>query len=334
VSVVAETAIRSQHPTTCRFELIPRPPFRLDLTVWALRRRAQNRIDGWDGRTYRRVLVVDGAPVELAVTQVASASAPRLNVLLTGTQVTSSTETAARSTLAKLLGLDVDLSDFYVRSSRDRALGELVERYRGVKPPRFPTIFECLVNAVACQQLSLEAGLTLLSRLAVRAGAQAGAIHAFPDPTDVLALRRSALRTVGFSERKSDTILGLADAAAAGELDLGALEPLNDAAVIEALVQRPGIGRWSADYVLLRGLGRLHVFPRGDSGALNGVRSFLTAQGSNDDPRAAIAQWAPDAGLVYFHLLLRGREAAHEIASTPETPTPRPAPDLRASEHC
>jgi DNA-3-methyladenine glycosylase II len=312
---MSETAIRSQHPTTRRFELLPRPPFRLDLTVWALRRREQNRIDSWDGRTYRRALLIDDAPLEVAVTQLGGANAPRLEVVLAGTQVTSSVEAAARSTLARLLGLQVDLSGFYLRSARDRALRELVERYRGVKPPRFPTIFECLVNAVACQQLSLEAGLTVVSRLAVSAGAAAGALHAFPGPTDVLALPRSTLRSVGFSERKSETILGLAEAAAAGELELGALERLDDAAVVEALVQRPGIGRWSADYVLLRGLGRLHVFPRGDSGALNGVRSFLAAEGSEDDPSTAIVRWAPDAGLVYFHLLLRGREAADNIPS-------------------
>jgi DNA-3-methyladenine glycosylase II len=328
---MAETAIRSRRATTRRFKLLARPPFRLDLTVWALRRREQNRIDGWDGRTYRRVLVVDGAPIELAVTQGANASASRLDVVLAGTRITGSTEAAARSTLIRLLGLEVDLSDFYARSGRDRAIGALVDRYRGVKPPRFPTIFECLVNAVACQQLSLEAGLTLVSRLAVLAGAPAGALHAFPEPTDVLSLPRSVLRTVGFSERKAETLLDLAEAAAAGELDRGAFERLDDAAVIEALVQRRGIGRWSADYVLLRGLGRLHVFPREDSGALNGVRTFLAAEGRNDNPRAAIARWAPDAGLIYFHLLLRGREAAHDIVPTSATPTQRRASDPRAS---
>jgi DNA-3-methyladenine glycosylase II len=307
-STDGETAIRLRRPTRRTFELRPRPPFRLDLTVWALRRREQNRIDTWDGRTYRRALLVDGAPLELSVTQVGHASPPRLEVVLAGPHVTSSAESAARSTLARLLGLDLNLSDFYARAARDSALNELAESYRGVKPPRFPTIFECLLNAVACQQLSLEAGLTLLSRLAATAGAPAGALRGFPAPTAVLDLPRSALRTLGFSERKADTIFELADAATAGKLELEALEHLDDAAVVEVLVRRRGIGRWSADYVLLRGLGRLHVFPRGDSGALNGLRSFLAATGRDDDPCAALARWAPDAGLVYFHLLLHGLE--------------------------
>jgi DNA-3-methyladenine glycosylase II len=77
---------------------------------------------------------------------------------------------------------------------------------------------------------------------------------------------------------------------------------------VETLVRRRGIGRWSADYVLLHGLGRLHVFPRSDVGALNGLRSFLAGAGRDESPRAALARWTPYAGLVYFHLLLRGLE--------------------------
>jgi DNA-3-methyladenine glycosylase II len=295
-----------QRPTQRAFELRPQPPFRLDLTVWTLRRRAQNVTDRWDGRCYRRTLLVEGEPLELAVTQLGAASAPRLEAVLSGPRVGPAAESDARSTLARLLGLDVDLSSFYARADRDSLLAALAERYRGVKPPRFPTIFESLLNAVACQQLSLAAGLTLLNRLAVAAGAPGGTQPPFPAPADVLGLSRSALRALGFSERKAQTILELADAAAAGELELEVFEELDDRAVVDALVQRRGIGRWSADYVLLRGLGRLHVFPRGDSGALAGLRRFLAGTELADDPDAALARWAPDAGLVYFHLLLRG----------------------------
>ncbi len=290
-------------------ELHPRPPFRLDLTVWALRRREQNAIDTWDGRTYRRALLVKNEPFELAVSQVADGRTARLEVTLSGQRVGRVGRTAravARSALAKLLGLDIDLSGFYSRAAGDSLLSELADDYRGMKPPRFPTIFECLVNAVACQQLSIAAGLMLLNRLAATAGGRIDALPRFPTPSDVLGLPRSALRTVGFSERKAETIRELASAAETGELELDVFERLDDAAVVEALIQMPGIGRWSADYVLLRGLGRLHVFPRGDSGALRGLRCFLVGTEFEGDPEAALARWASDAGLVYLHLLLRG----------------------------
>jgi DNA-3-methyladenine glycosylase II len=301
--------------STRSFVLRPEPPFRLDLTVWALRRRAQNAVDQWERQRYRRVLVVDDAPVGLSVAQSAPAEAPQLEVVLRGARLNQGVEDAARSALTRMLGLHVDLSGFYARAAHDPALGELADRYRGVKPPRFPTVFECLLNAVACQQLSLEAGLTLLSRLAATAGRTTGALHAFPEPADVAGLSRPALQALGFSAHKSETIQDLAEAAVAGELGLEALEPLDDASVVKALVRRRGIGRWSADYVLLRGLGRLHVFPQSDVGALNGLRSFLAAAGRGGDARSALTRWAPDAGLVYIHLLLRGLEQrGHDLA--------------------
>lgn len=288
-------------------ELRPRPPFRLDLTVWALRRREQNQIDHWDGRSYRRILLIDGAPVELEVTQTGPAAQPQLDLRLGGRR-TSAREDAARATLTRMLGLHVDLSGFYARAAEDNVFRDLAERYRGLKPPRFPTVFECLLNAVACQQLSLAAGLTLLNRLVATAGRRAGSLRAFPEPNDLLRLAPSKLRGLGFSERKAATILTLAHAAATGTLDLAQLEPLDDEAVRERLTRQSGIGPWSADYVLLRGLGRLHVFPRGDVGALTGLRRLLTSTCVADEPRAVLARLPVAAGLLYFHLLLHSLE--------------------------
>ena len=302
------SATRSLRTARRRLELRPLPPFRLDLTAWALRRRAQYAIDDWDGHTYRRVLLIDGVPVLAAITQPGGEETPRLKVTLEGRRLPPAGEAHARAILTRLLGIKIDLSGFYARAGADRALAPLAARYRGVKPPRFPTLFECLLNAVANQQLSLEAGLTVLGRLAMAATPDIEGLHPFPAPHDVQRLSASALHQLGFSERKALAILQLARAAANGEFDLDRFEPLDDGDVVRALVRHSGIGRWSADYVLLRGLGRLNVFPQGDIGALGGLRDFLSASGLDEDPAAALARWRPDAGVLYFHMLLRGLE--------------------------
>jgi DNA-3-methyladenine glycosylase II len=302
------SATRSPRTVRRRLELRPLPPFRLDLTAWALRRRAQNTIDIWDGHTYRRALLIDGVPVLATITQTGRQETPRLKVTLEGRRLPQAADAHARASLTRLLGLEVDLSGFYALAGADRALAPLAARYRGVKPPRFPTLFECLLNAVACQQLSLEAGLTVLGRLAMAATRDTEGLHPFPAPHDVLRISVPALRQVGFSERKALAILQLADAAANGELDLDRFESFDDGDVVRALVRRSGIGRWSADYVLLRGLGRLHVFPQADIGALRGLRRFLSASGLDEDPAAALVRWRSAAGVLYFHLLLRGLE--------------------------
>ncbi len=69
--------------------LKPLPPFRLDLTVWTLRRRPSNTIDRWDGQSYRRVLPLEDKLVEVAVTQTAAAAKPRLEVVVAGSKLTA-----------------------------------------------------------------------------------------------------------------------------------------------------------------------------------------------------------------------------------------------------
>ena len=97
-------------------------------------------------------------------------------------------------------------------------------------------------------------------------------------------------------------------------LDLDALGDLDDAGAVERLQALRGVGRWTAEYALLRGLGRLHVFPGDDIGARNNLQRWLGILEPLDyeGVRRALARWAPFQGLVYLHLLLRGLQLASE----------------------
>jgi DNA-3-methyladenine glycosylase II len=293
----------------------PVPPFRLDLTVWALRRRARNVIDRWDGSTYRRVISTDGQPVEVAVRQSGSSAEPRLIVTTMPSLTKATHRHQIRSVLDRLLGLGVDLAGWYRLAARDKRLAPVAERFRGVKPPRFPTLFEALINAFACQQLSLEVGLELLNRLAALRGARvhAGDVdhYAFPDPAGLAAARPSQLRKLGFSGQKVHAIKDLSGAIARGHLDIQELSRESDEARLrERLLELRGVGRWTVEYVLLRGLGRLDVIPGDDVGAQNKLAAWLGRRRPLD--YAGVHQLAeryhPYAGMVYFHLLLAGLE--------------------------
>lgn len=290
--------------------LTPVRPFRLDLTAWALRRRANNLIDRWDGRVYRRVLVLRDRPVEISVTQEGAPDSARLRVTATGVRLGPRAEPAVRAAAERMLGLHVDLRGFYERAAGHPKLKRLAERFRGVKPPRFPTVFECLVNAFACQQLSLTVGIILLNRLTERygaaAGGQGGGARAFPQPGDLAVARPATLRRLGFSGHKTLAILSLAKAVAAGRIDLERIGDLEDVAAVARLSELRGVGRWSAEYVLLRGLGRFRVFPVDDVGARNNLARWLALRRSLDADGVlqVLARWSPYAGLIYFHLLL------------------------------
>ena len=194
----------------------------------------------------------------------------------------------------------------------DQRLRLLANRFLGLKPPRCPTMFEAVVNAFACQQLSLEVGLELLNRLAAISGRRFGtaldAGSGFPTPHDVVKLRPANYRAVGFSRQMVRALLDLARAISRRDLDLETISGESDAFVRQRLLELRGVGRWTAEYVLLRGLGRLHMFPGDDVGAQKRLALWLGRSGPMDyaDVCRAVERWQPYAGLVYFHLLLDG----------------------------
>ncbi len=306
----SRTSSRKPGPQMNRvlFSLKPKPPFRLDLTVWALRRRAHNAIDLWDGAHYRRALSSGDRALELCVSQTTTGRAPILDVVLSGERIVERDKQIATDALHRLLGLAVDLSGFYELAAGDDKLAPLADRFRGLKPPRFPSVFETLINALACQQLSLDVGVHLLSDLSRRFGLAVArsSVRAFPAPGALARLTPETLRAMKFSRQKAQAMVELSCGLAQGRLDLEALTGCTDVALLACLQALRGIGRWSAEYALLRGFGRLHVFPADDVGAWHGLRRWLGLRKPLDYGRTVrlAHRWHPYAGMVYFHLLL------------------------------
>jgi DNA-3-methyladenine glycosylase II len=291
--------------------LDPVPPFRLDLTVWTLRRRPDNIIDRWDGQTYRRVLVEDGNPFEIAVTQSDRLGMPRLHVLVTGEVATSHAKVHAIGAVERLLGIHVDLEKFYRFCKNDESLRSLANQFRGSKPPRFPTYFETLVNAIACQQLTLTVGIRLLNRLTEACGPaieiENSLFHAFPGPRQLAHMDIEQLREMGFSYQKARYLTGLARAIIEKKFNLEEVEKLGDQKAVNRLCTLKGVGRWTAEYFLLRGLGRTHIFPGDDVGARNHLQRWLRLSKPMDYDKVhkVLRRWDTFGGLIYFHLLLK-----------------------------
>lgn len=289
------------------FTLAPVPPFRLDLIAWALRRRPDNRIDRWDGETYERTLVVEGIPVEVGVIQTGQMEQPAIQVTVSAERLMDGVEQVVTGALERLLGLQIDLGDFYRFARQDQTLWQLVAPFRGFKPPRYPTIFETLVNAISCQQVTLTLGIRMLNRLAETYGsAISGGEPAFPRPEDLVSVEPADLRTLSYSGQKARAVLELSSAVVDGKLDLASVASMDDATALAWLRQLHGVGRWTAEYVLLRGVGRLHVFPGDDVGARNNLQRWLaiTTPLDYDGVHRSIAAWQPYGGLLYLHLLL------------------------------
>lgn len=281
-----------------RVTLRPVPSPNFALTARVLRRSPRNLIDRVDeDGTWTRVVVLSGEAALLRGRQRGAMLA------FDATPGDAGDRCAIETLVTRLFSLELDVQPFWRRVRRERGFAELARRCAGLRPQRFPTLFEALANGICCQQLSLAAGMTRLGHLAERFGPRTadGTRVGPPDPTLVARAPLSALRQTGLSARRAEELRDLARLPLERfELELTALP---DAQARARLLELPGIGPWTADYVLLRGLGRFDVFPAGDVGATRTLGRIL---GRVIDPPAAVqsaARFAPLRGMLYFCML-------------------------------
>ncbi len=202
--------------------------------------------------------------------------------------------------MRRYFGEPFDLDSFSAFAAGEPVLAELAPPLRGFRPPLVPDPFEALVTSITAQQISLRAAFGIRNRLIEAFGERHEHAYAFP-PRERLALaRREELMAVGFSGRKADYVVGLAQA----DLDLAALALLPNDEVKAALVALPGIGEWTADWFLARHLGRPEAWPAGDLALRKAVFHFY---GEDADVPAVGARFSRFANLAAHYLLVGHR---------------------------
>jgi DNA-3-methyladenine glycosylase II len=216
----------------------------------------------------------------------------------------------------RALGTDVDLRAFYAGAKKVPWLHAIATAARGVKPPRYPSLWETVCNAVVYQQVSIHAAGAILRRViehyAVAVEADGVRLLPFPAPRTLLAADPAELRARGLSANKIAALKAVGAAIESGELDESALERLPTPELLAALVAHKGIGPWTAAVVALRGFGRLDVFPMKDSGVAAALRTFSGDARAEAEP--VIDALRPQQGMLYYHLLLGRLNATGEIA--------------------
>ncbi len=211
----------------------------------------------------------------------------------------------AHEALLRLLGLVVDPAPFERRARADGELRRLIAGRRGLRIPQTASVFEGLVWTIVGQQVNLAFAFAIRNRLIDLAGARApGGLRAHPTPAEVARLDYSDLTRLQFSRRKAEYLIDAARAVAAGELDLEGLRRASATRAQETLLGIRGLGRWSANYVLMRSLGFADCVPVGDAGLVRALQEFhgLDARPGPEETLALMARWAPHRSLAAFHL--------------------------------
>jgi DNA-3-methyladenine glycosylase II len=215
---------------------------------------------------------------------------------------------------------DVDLRRFYRSAMFHPVVGPIIRQLRGLKPLRPPSLFEMVLIAITEQQLSLAAAFHIRTRLVERFGRPVGDLRISPTP-DVLA--RASLHELvscGLSRRKAEYVRDFARYVSSGELALETLTHASEAEVRDSLSACRGLGPWSVQYILFRGLGRLDCLPSDDVGLRRTISRYLSRRRrlSPSQLERALSPFAPFRGLVAFYLAVHWRLQQREL------PAPEP----------
>ena len=249
---------------------------------------------------YRRLLDLGNKLVLASVRSEGSVKAPKLAVELQGDGLTEVEAAQAEKQVAWLLGIGQDLQAFYTMSRQDPIMSAIVERFWGLHLPHTASVYEALVLAIMGQQIATNVARIIRTLVIETHGPRQSfggqTYYAFPRPETLCGLSVEQLRGLKLSWRKAEYIHGIAQAAVDLSPDgLESLHQMSDEAAVKQVLELRGVGNWTAQWMLIRALGRPDALPLGDLALRRGVsRVFLEGAEVNDDQVEQFCQrWSP-----------------------------------------
>lgn len=215
-----------------------------------------------------------------------------------------------------------DVGNLAQVSAQDPVVAELVGRHGTLVPVLVPDPFMALVRSISAQQVNLRWAATVRRRLAERYGTryEVGTEFVYRlEAAPLAAATVEELRAIQLTTAKSRSLIEVAQAAQAGELDAESLAVMNDDELIAHLTRLRGIGRWSAEWFLARTLGRPRVVA-GDLGVRKAVgRMYGTAaMPAEEEVRRLTAHWGSAASVIQVFAL---HDLARALGEDDRAPT-------------
>lgn len=273
-----------------------------------LGRVRKNLPDLYQNGVYKRVLHVGMKPALLSITSRGTVSKPLLRVEVYPHLSIKESE-SLRDRLHSMLEASYSYRDFRRVARKDQLMNRISSRLAGLRPIPPPSVFEALVIAITEQQISVDAAVAIRSRLIEKYGEtlrlDGMTYYAFPTAARLAKAKPDQMRSVGLSRSKASYINELSKKVAAGELDLERVREMDDETAVSELTKIRGIGPWSAEYALIRGLGRVNSLPADDLGIQRAVSQgyFRGRKVSSQNVRRALNKFAPYSGIAAFYLM-------------------------------
>jgi len=293
------------------FTLQALAPFNFDLSAQIFS-SGDTQIRAYANDEFHQVLRLNSTLVLVKLTSKGTIQQPKIAVELNSNKpLTPKDKQTAENTVYFIFNLGFDLCSFYKDVENDFAIHRITQQLYGLKNPTTPTVFESLVDSIVEQQISIKVAHTIEQRLAKKFGETLtiddNTYFAYPTPQNIAGASISEIQQVGLSMRKAEYIQNAAKLIAEGKLDLEQLKnnPKPEQIIAE-LDEVRGIGVWTAELTMLRGMQKLDALPADDFGIRRVISTYYCGGKpiKTAEAREIAKAWGRWKGLAAYYLII------------------------------
>jgi len=293
------------------FNIKAKAPFDFDLSC-RIFSSGDKTIKKYANNRFWQAFTIKDKTILLYIESVGSVDDPELKVSVeSDEELSPDILNSVPPTIYRTFNLGLDLHPFYEQVKPDPVLSPIIGRLYGLKNPSTPTLFEALVDSIIEQQISLKAAHSIENRLIKYVNRSVHLYgqdyYSYPSPEDLASLDLEELRSCGLSSRKAEYIRDLSLKIIDKNVDLQSLQKMsNTSEMMEELIKIRGIGVWTAEMALLRGLCRLDAIPADDVSLQRVIGNFYGEDEkiSSEAVREIASSWGKWKGLASYYLIV------------------------------
>lgn len=262
-----------------------------------------------DGK-YWQVIRIDGKLILFNI-RVVGDDLTLLVELESNREISNRDKEVAKKIVNSLFNLKLDLKEFYKEMKNDKIMFKLTKELKGLRNLTTPTVFEALINSIVEQQISLVVAhgieINLIKAFGDTLKVYGKEYYAYPTPEKLSNASIERLRRNGLSQRKAEYIKEISQLVADRKIDLEKFKNYVDSnEIIKELDEIRGIGAWTAELTIIRGMNKLDVFPAVDLGLRRCVSHYYCKDKaiSGEEARRIAERWGKWKGLAGFYLIM------------------------------
>lgn len=286
-------------------------PFNFDLTAQIFS-SGDPEIRSYANGEFHQVLRLNGNLVLISIAFSGTVERPELTIKVkSNNPLIIQDKLKAQEIISYIFNLGFDLCSFYKDVERDPAMSQITQQLYGLKNPTTPTVFESLVDSIVEQQISIKVAHTIEQRLAKKFGEpltiDGDTYFAYPTTQNIAAASISEIQQVGLSQRKAEYIHGATQLIVDGKLDLEQMKQEKDSErIIAELDEIKGIGVWTAELTMLRGMQKLDALPADDFGIRRVISRYYCGGKpiKTAEAREIAKAWGRWKGLAAYYLII------------------------------